>query len=199
MWSKGAQKDYLDTYDDCDEEYDDYYEEVKPEVKPQVKSVEVKVVEVKPIEVKVVEVKPVEVKNVETVQKDYLSDEDDYEDYNTLIKGPIVYEVNDEELMFDNYSDFSCNGSMDFYKKYRQENSSQNIIKRFGFKKLKSKDNNHYYLDKTLYFIWKYSKNIKTGEEELVRVDDEMWNILKKMNDNVVIYDRYLPQPILCY
>jgi hypothetical protein len=199
MWSKGAQKDYLDTYEDCDEEYDDYYEEeVKPELKPKENIIEAKV-EVKPIEVKAIEVKAIDIKLVETIKKEYSSDEDDYEDYNTLIKGPIVYEVNDEELMFDNYSDFSYGGSMDFYKKYKQENSPQNIIKRFGFKKLKSKDNNYYYLDKTLYFIWRYHKNNKTGEEELVRVDDEMWNTLKKMNDNVVIYDRYLPQPILCY
>jgi hypothetical protein len=192
MWSKGAQKDYLDIYDDCDEEYDDYYEEEQKS-----KPVEVAKVEIKPVEVKSVEVKPVEIKVEQAIQKsEYSSDEEDYDKTST---GPIVYEVSDEELMFDNYENFSYNGNMDFYKKYRQENSALNIIKRFGFKKLKSKDNNHYYLDKTLYFIWKYRKNIKTREDELVRVDDEIWNTLKKLNDNIVIYDRYLPQPILCY
>jgi hypothetical protein len=189
MWSKGAQKDYLDIYDDCEEEYDEYYEE--EEQKPVQSKVEIQ----PKIEVKVEE-KPVETK-VEEISEDDSTD-DDYYVSQVQIK-PVVYETHNEELMFDNYDNFSYDGSLEFYKKYKQANSVQNIIKRFGFKKLKSNDNNHYYLDKTLYFIWKYNKNNKTGEDELIRVDDEVWNKLRRMNDNTVIYDRYLPQPIMCF
>lgn len=194
MWSKGAQKDYLDIYDDCEEEYDDYYEEEQKQDQPKVEvqsKVEVKV-EVKQVETKV------EVKAEEKIEVSEDESDDDYYLSQVPIK-PVVYEIHNEELMFDNYDNFSYDGSMEFYKKYRQENSAQNIIKRFGFKKLKSHDNNLYYLDKTLYYIWKYTKNIKTGEDELIRVDDEVWNKLRNINTNTVIYDRYLPQPILCY
>lgn len=193
MWSKGAQKDYLDVYEDCDEEYDDYYEEEKPEQK----QVEPKS-EIKPqVEVKV-EVKPVEVKVEEKELVSEYSSEDDY-DFTTTVCKPVVYERHNEELMFDNFDNFSYDNSMEFYKKYKESNSAGNIIKRFGFKKLKSNDNNTYYLDKTLYYIWKFVKNTKTGEDELIRVDDSQWETLKKHNQNTVIYDRYLPQPIICY
>jgi hypothetical protein len=50
-----------------------------------------------------------------------------------------------------------------------------------------------------MYFIWKYNRNSKTGEDELVRVDDEKWDYLKTTNINTIIYDRYLPQPVVCY
>ncbi len=189
MWSKGAQKDYLDVYEDCDEEYDDYYEEEKAEQK----QVEPKS-EIKPqVEVKV-EVKPVEEKELVS---EYSSD-DDYDIITSVCK-PVVYERHNEELMFDNFDNFSYDNSMEFYKKYRESNSAGNIIKRFGFKKLKSNDNNTYYLDKTLYYIWKFVKNSKTGEDELIRVDDSQWETLKRINKETIIYDRYLPQPIICY
>ena len=191
MWSKGAQKDYLDVYEDCDEEYDDYYEEEKTEEKSVQQKVEI-VAEVK-VEVKTVEVKVEEKESV----PEYYSD-DDYE-FSTSVCKPVVYERHNEELMFDNFDNFSYDNSMEFYKKYKESNSAGNIIKRFGFKKLKSNDNNTYYLDKTLYFIWKFVKNTKTGEDELVRVDDSQWETLKRINKETTIYDRYLPQPIVCY
>ena len=191
MWSKGAQKDYLDVYEDCDEEYDDYYEEEKTEEKSVQQKVEI-VAEVK-VEVKTVEVKVEEKESV----PEYYSD-DDYE-FSTSVCKPVVYERHNEELMFDNFDNFSYDNSMEFYKKYKESNSAGNIIKRFGFKKLKSNDNNTYYLDKTLYFIWKFVKNTKTGEDELVRVDDSQWETLKRINKETTIYDRYLPQPIICY
>ncbi len=191
MWSKGAQKDYLDVYEDCDEEYDDYYEEEKTEEKPVQQKVEI-IPEVK-VEVKTIEVKVEEKESV----PEYYSD-DDYE-FSISVCKPVVYERHNEELMFDNFDNFSYDNSMEFYKKYKESNSAGNIIKRFGFKKLKSNDNNTYYLDKTLYFIWKFVKNTKTGEDELVRVDDSQWETLKGINKETTIYDRYLPQPIVCY
>ena len=221
MWSKGAQKDYLDTYD----EYDEYEEgdeseiqsktespeveiksdEIKSdEIKPvEIKPVEIKPVEIKPVEIKSVEIKPVEIKSDEQniLNYEYTSEEDDF----YIIKSPNNnnklnnYEMYNDEIMFDNFENYSYNKSFNLYRKYKEGNSVQNIIKRFGFKKLKSNYNNIYYLDKTMYFIWKYNRNSKTGEDELVRVDDEKWDYLKTTNINTIIYDRYLPQPVVCY
>lgn len=201
MWSKGAQKDYLDTYD----EYDEYEEGDESEIQSKTESpeVEIKSDEIKSDEIKQVEIKAVEIKSDEQniLNYEYTSEEDDF----YIIKSPNNnnklnnYEMYNDEIMFDNFENYSYNKSFDLYKKYKEGNSVHNIIKRFGFKKLKSNDNNIYYLDKTLYFIWKYNRNSKTGEDELIRVDDEKWNHLKKTNTNSIIYGRYLPQPVVCY
>lgn len=200
MWSKGAQKDYLDTYD----EYDEYEEGDESEIQSKTESpeVEIKSDEIKSDEIKPVEIKQVEIKSDEQniLNYEYTSEEDDFYTIKSPNNNkPNNYEMYNDEIMFDNFENYSYNRSFNLYRKYKEGNSVQNIIKRFGFKKLKSNDNNIYYLDKTMYFIWKYNRNSKTGEDELVRVDDEKWDYLKTTNINTIIYDRYLPQPDVCY
>lgn len=193
MWSKGAQKDYLDTYDDYEEEYDDYVEEQEVEEKPKV---EVKVI---PVEVKAVEVKPVEVKQEVLFDSEDDSDYEEYSKKEKLNKFNFFENVNNneiyiDELLFEDIHSMALSNP-EIYKAYNEYNSIRNVIKRFGFKKLKSNDRNIYYLDKVLYFIWKLVRNPKTNEEELVRVEDKVYETLRKLNTECVIYDRYLNQP----
>jgi hypothetical protein len=195
MWSKGAQKDYLDTYSDYEEE--EYYEEEE----------EVKVEEEKPVVEIKVESKPIqeEIKIVEKKMESETDEEyyDEYEVINSKLQSEHKFNFDEyyfnDELIFDNYYNFTVNNDLEPYKKYQQINSPVGIIKRFGFKKLKSNDKNVYYLDNTLYFIWKYIKNIKTGEEMLVRPDEDVYKNLKALNMNYTIYDKYLSQPLICY
>jgi hypothetical protein len=195
MWSKGAQKDYLDIYDDEEEEYDDYEEPSRVEEKPKV---EVKVI---PVEVKAVEIKPVEVKQevLFDSESDFNSDYDEYSKKEKLHKFNFFEDVNInemyiDEVLFDDIQSMSTSNP-ELYKAYKDYNSVSSVIKRFGFKKLKSNDKNIYYLDKVLYFIWKHIKNPKTNEEFLVKAEDKMYDILRKLNTETLIYDRYLGQP----
>ena len=201
MWCKGAKNDYLDTYDDYEEDYDDYEEPSNVEERTNVE--EKPKVEIKPVEVKAVEIKPVEVKR--EVLFDSESDSE-YEEYSrkeklhkfNFFENVDIDEIYIDEVLFDNIHSMSVSNP-DLYKVYKKYNSIRNVIKRFGFKKLKSNDKNIYYLDKVLYFIWKLVKNPKTNEEELVRVDDKIYDTLRKLNTECVIYDRYLAQPQMYY
>lgn len=200
MWSKGAKNDYLDSYD-YEEEYDDY-EEIKEEPKTEVKEVEKPLEQ---IEVKM-EINVVISENIIS-KSEYDSDYEEDMVNNYRIKKDLNSKNqnrynNDEmyidELLFNDYDFYNVNNN-ELYKKYKQYNSISNIIKRFGFKKLKSNDKNTYYLDKTLYFIWKYVNDPKTNEEQLVRVDDVVYNKLRSLNTGSIIYDRYLAQPEVYY
>jgi hypothetical protein len=198
MWCKGAKNDYLDTYDDYEEEDFDDYEEPNVEVKVEIKPVEVKAVEIKPIEIK-----PVEVKREVLFDSESDSDYEEYSKKEKLHKFNFFEDIDIDEMyidevLFDNINSISVSNP-ELYRVYKEYNSIRNIIKRFGFKKLKSNDKNIYYLDKVLYFIWKLVKNPKTNEEELVKVEDKVYDTLKKVNTDVVIYDRYLKQPQMCY
>ena len=75
-----------------------------------------------------------------------------------------------DEVLFDDIHSMSTSNP-ELYKAYKDYNSVSSVIKRFGFKKLKSNDKNIYYLDKVLYFIWKHIKNPKTNEEYVVTKD----------------------------
>jgi hypothetical protein len=195
MWSKGAKNDYLDTYDE--DNYDDeYYEEDdKNENENENKNKEELKVEEK--------IKTPSISESETeseTESESESEDDDYTVNESIIyKDEDDYELYNDELIFDNYTTFICNNNLNEYNKYKEINSPKNIIKRFGFKRLKSNDNNFYYLDSTLYFIWKYFKNSKTGEEYLVRPDDEIYKKIRAINTNHIFYDRYLNQPQIYY
>jgi hypothetical protein len=198
MWSKGAQKDYLDTYDEYEEDYDEYEEvetvKVEEKVQENPKEIEIK----SAIEIKVESTPVFQSENDSDYEEEYSRNCKINKTLYLKGKNQIDSDVYIDELMFSNYEVLSV-GNKELYKRYREQNSVPSMIKRFGFKKLKSNDKNTYYLDKTLYFIWKYVNNYGTNEAQLVRVDDAIYKNLKNLNGDTIIYDRFLSQPEMCY
>jgi hypothetical protein len=183
MWSKAAQKDYLDIYDDEYEEPDTYYEE---ETKSNEK-----------VGVKPVEVTPVEVKVVETTKRSVCSDEesvpDDLSDY-TIYDEDVSYSKKDIRSLVGAIKNdskimecFGWDGGEDLRV------FAQNAIKRFRLMKLKSLNGNMYYFDNIYNFIWQYYKD-EFNHEHLLRPSDEIYKKVLAMNELVV--ERYLEQPV---
>jgi hypothetical protein len=69
---------------------------------------------------------------------------------------------------------------------------AQRAIKRFRLKKLKSQ-NDTYYLDNVYYYIWKYEKDLETGEERLLKPDEATCDHLRELN--TIIFKPFHVQP----
>jgi hypothetical protein len=179
MWSKGAQKDYLDIYDEEYEEPDNYYEE-------ETKSTEKVVVEVKPVEVKVVETN-------QNFAEDEASTPDNLSDYS----------IQDEDV---SYSKKNISSLVNAIKKDSKIMEcfgwdagddlsvfAQNAIKRFRLTKLKSLNGKMYYFDNIYKFIWEYYRD-ESNQEHLLRPSDEIYKKLLIVNEMKV--ERFLEQPV---
>lgn len=70
---------------------------------------------------------------------------------------------------------------------------AQQAIKRFRLKKLKSLNNGAFYFDKVTYYIWQLVKDNKTGDEILVKPDEEVSKKLREINE--ILYEPFLSQP----
>ncbi len=69
---------------------------------------------------------------------------------------------------------------------------AQRAIKRFRLKKLKSQTD-VYYLDNVYYYIWKYEKDPDTGEERLLKPDEDTCEHLRELN--TIIFKPFHVQP----
>lgn len=94
------------------------------------------------------------------------------------------------------YTKLNCKEILSNLRKENNEvipNLASCIIKRFRLKKLKSPNEDIFYYDKVYHFIWKLQKYTDSTEEDLVKINDEMYAVLRKLNS--IQFEPFLEQP----